>query len=342
MAHAHNHTHSHSHDGHRECATPPPPPGTVDLEHLHRQAEAERQRREEIRRASADQGEGLPPVVELTPANLEAEVVVRSEQVPVIVLIGAAGAADSVRLRQELSAMAQQAGLEWILAWVDADTHPQLAQAFGVQALPTVTAVAMGSPIGMFVGEKTRDWLDQWIAQVLQATAGRLTGLPAGTRMAGAAEAAAPEPTDFFGHPVPTEDPRLSQAEQLLSDGDFAAALALYEAMLDSEPANTGLQRSRANVALFVRVSEVDRSSDPIARADAQPRDVELALAAADVALLMDDPASALNRLVELLPLVFGGQREQVQQRLVEYLLLFDAADPLALETRRRMASALF
>ena len=126
------------------------------------------------------------------------------EQVPVIVLIGAAGAADSVRLRQELSAMAQQAGLEWILAWVDADTHPQLAQAFGVQALPTVTAVAMGSPIGMFVGEKTRDWLDQWIAQVLQATAGRLTGLPARDPHGGGSRGGRARPTDFFGHPVPT------------------------------------------------------------------------------------------------------------------------------------------
>lgn len=339
--HSHSHGNSHSHDGHRECSTPPPPPGTVDLEQLAQRAEAERQRREEIQRASGDQGDGLPPVVEITPANLEAEVILRSEQVPVVVLIGAAGAADSLRLRSEMEQMARQAGLHWILAWVDAEANPQLARAFGVQALPTVTAVAMGSPIGMFIGEKTREWLDQWIAQVLEATRGRLKGLPAGTRMAGEG-ADQPEPTDFFGNPVPTDDPRLEQAEALLSEGNFDEALMLYEAMLQSEPANQGLKRARANVAFFARAAKIDRSSDPIAKADAAPTDVALALDAADVTMLVDDPAKALDRLLVLLPQVFGDDREKIKTRLLELLALFDTADPVALDARRRMASALY
>ena len=342
MAHSHSHSHGHSH-GHHECSTPPPPPGTVDLERMHQRAEAERKRKEELERATSDQGEGLPPVVEVTPQTLEGEVVLRSEQVPVVVLIGAAGAADSLRLRTELEAMAREAQLNWILAWVDADEYPQLARAFGVQALPTVTAVAMGSPIGMFAGEKTRDWLDQWIAQVMEATKGRLKGLPAGTRMAGEGEDPEQEtPTDFFGNPVPTSDPRLEQAEDLLSEGDFDSALALYDAMLDSEPANAGLKRAHANVAFFARAAKIDRSRDPISLADATPGDVALALDAADVTMLVDDPAKALDRLLRLLPVVFGKDREEIRERLLEYLLLFDAADPVALDARRRMASALF
>nr|WP_120491362.1 tetratricopeptide repeat protein [Corynebacterium lactis] len=344
-SHAHGHSHSHSHDGHRECSTPPPPPGTVDLEQMHLKAEAERKRKEEIARATSDQGEGLPPVVEVTAQNLEAEVVVRSEQVPVIVLVGAAGAADSLRLRTELEAMAREAELNWILAWVDADSQPQVARAFGVQALPTVVAVAMGSPIGMFAGEKTRDWLDQWVAQVMEATNGRLKGLPAGTRMAGAGagEGAQPEaPTDFFGNPVPTSDPRLEQAEELLAEGNFDAALSLYDAMLKSEPANSGLKRAHANVAFFARAAKIDRTADPISLADAAPGDVAAALDAADVTMLVDDPAKALDRLLRLLPTVFGKDRESIKERLLEYLLLFDAADPVALDARRRMASALF
>lgn len=346
--HRHGHNHSHGLDGHRECSTPPPPPGTVDLEEMMRKAEAEERRKEELRKASTDQGNGLPPVVEITPENLEMEVVLRSEQVPVIVAIGGAGAGDSVRLRMELEAMARTAQLNWILAWIDADTYPQLARVFGVQALPTVTAVAMGAPIGMFVGEKTREWLDQWVGQVLEATNGRLKGLPAGTRMAdyegdeSIGTGTAAEPTDFFGNPVPTEDPRLEQAEEKLSIGDFDGALELYEAMLQSEPANAGLKRARANVAFFARAAKIDRTADPIARADAEPKNVALALDAADVIMLVDDPAKALDRLLTLLPQVFGDERETVKNRLVDLLQLFDATDEVALDARRRMASALF
>lgn len=306
-------------------------------------AEAEQRRKAEVAKAAADQGDGLPPVVEITPQNLEAEVVLRSEEVPVIVLIGGAAVPESVRLKSELETMAREANLHWILGWVDADTEPQVARAFGVQQLPTVTAVAMGSPIGMFAGEKTREWLDQWIAQVMEATKGRLKGLPAGTRMAGEGGATEPEEqTDFFGNPVPTDDPRLEQAEDLLSEGNFDAALELYEAMLKSEPANNGLKRAHANVDFFARAAKIDRTSDPIARADAAPNDVALALDAADVTMLVDDPAKALDRLLVLLPTVFGADRDAVKDRLLGLLMLFDAADPVALDARRRMASALF
>lgn len=344
-SHSSGHSHGHSHDGHRECATPPPPPGTVDLAELQRKAELEARRKEELEKQLGDQGEGLPPIVEVIPQNLEAEVVVRSEQIPVIVLIGGAGAPESVRLRSELEDMARDAKLNWILAWVDADTQPAVAQAFGVQALPTVTAVAMGSPIGMFVGEKTRDWLDQWIAQVMEATTGRLKGLPAGTRMAGDIEAegsGSGEPTDAWGNPVPTDDPRLDIAEEKLNEGDFEGALDVYDEILKSEPANHLLKMARTNVAFLARAQKIDRSSDPIARSNADPKNVSLALDAADVEMLVGDPRQALERLLTLLPLVFVDEKKAVQERLVDMLQLFDPADPVALDARRRMASALY
>ncbi len=336
MTHSHPHSHGHSHDGHRECSTPPPPPGTVDLEQIKREAEA----RARVEESISDQGEGIPPVVTVTAENLQAEVVVRSEQVPVVVLIGAAGSPDTVRLRMELEEMARAANLHWILAWVDADTQFDVARAFGVQALPTVTAVAMGQPIGQFVGEQTRDYLDQWIAAVHDATKGRLKGLPAGTRMMGEGEDYAGEPDG--GMKAPTDDPRLADAEDKLNEGDFDGAVAVYDEILKSEPANAALKAARTNVAFLARAQKIDRSSDPVARADADPKNVELALEAADVEMLVGDPAQSLERLLVLLPTVFGNDRAAVKDRLLDLLQLFDAAAPVALDARRRMASALF
>ncbi|WP_295624959.1 tetratricopeptide repeat protein [uncultured Corynebacterium sp.] len=337
MTHAHGHSHGHSHAGHRECSTPPPPPGTVDLEALKREADA----RAEAERRISDQGDGLSPIVDVTPDNFEPEVVIRSEQVPVVVLIGSAGAPDSVRLRMELEEMVRAAGLNWLLAWVDADTQMDVARAFGVQALPTVVGVAMGQPIGQFVGEQTRDYLDQWIEAVLDATKGRLKGLPAGTRMMGEDERG-PVDGDESAMKPPTDDPRLEQAEEKLNEGDFDGAVAVYDEILKSEPANAELKAARTNIAFLARAQKIDRSSDPVARADADPANVELALEAADVEMLVGDPSLALERLLTLLPTVFGDDRESVKARLLDLLQLFDAADPVALDARRRMASALF
>ena len=95
-------------------------------------------------------------------------------------------------------------------------------------------------------------------------------------------------------------------------------------------------------MSFFARAAKIDRSADPIAKADAAPKDVALALDAADVTMLVDDPAKALDRLLKLLPQVFGDDREAIKARLLELLVLFDTADPVALDARRRMASALY
>lgn len=336
-SHGHGHAHGHSHHGHRECSDPPPPPGAVDLEALKREAEA----RAEAEKRIGDQGDGLPPMTEVTAENLEAQVVIRSEQVPVIVVIGSPGAPSCLRMRAMVEEMAREAGLAWLGAWVDADANMGVARAFGTQGLPTVVAVAMGQPIGQFVGEQTREYMDQWIRAVLDATAGRLKGLPPGTRMMGADGDAAGDESGG-GMRRPTDDPRLDVVEEKLNEGDFDGAVAVYDEILESEPANAELKAARTNVAFLARAQKIDRSSDPVARADASPKDVRLALDAADVQMLVGDPAGALDRLLVLLPQVFGDDRAAVKDRLLDLLQLFDAADPVALDARRRMASALF
>ena len=181
--------------------------------------------------------------------------------------------------------------------------------------------------------------MDQWIEAVMDATRGRLKGLPAGTRMMGEGEEG-PEPD--AGLKPPTDDPRLAQAEEKLNEGDFEGAVAVYDEILKSEPANAELKAARTNVAFLARAQKIDRASDPIARADADPKNVGLALEAADVEMLVGDPALSLERLLVLLPTVFGDDRAAIKDRLLDLLQLFDAADPVALDARRRMASALF
>lgn len=332
------HAHGPAGHGHRECATPPPPPGTVDLEQLRQRAEAEERRRREARAAAGDPDGAIDPVTEVTAANLETAVVLRSEEVPVLVLIGAPGAPETVRMRADLEEMVRAADLGWLLGVVDADAEFQVAQAFGVRMLPTLVAVAGGAPIGQAEGEKPREFLEQWATAVLDAVAGRLRGLPAGARMRGAGEEseAAAEPD------APTDDPRLAEAEEALAEGDFDRAIAVYDAILDSEPGNAALLAARTNVAFLARAQRLERTVDHVARAEADPGDVDAALDAADQQMLLGEAGPCLDRLLAALAGSAGEDRKRVHARLLEMLRLFDPADPLALDARRRMASALF
>lgn len=313
------HNHHHHHHG------TPASSGAIDLEQFKQNAEA-----------TADSGAGIPAVVQITGQNLDAEVVKRSEEVPVVVLIGAEGAPDYTRMKSDLTELAEASGLNWILGLVDAHSAMEVAQAFGVQVLPTLVAVAGGGPIGQAEGEQTGESLSQWINAVLDATKGRLRGLPPGTRMAGDV-GEAEQPTA----PVST-DPRLEQAEDLLNDGDFDAAVTVYDEILKSEPANTELKAARTNVAFLARAQKMDRAVDHVSVSNQDPTDVDAALNAADQLMLIGEANGSLDRLVSTLPKVFGKDRDTVRDRLLEMLQMFDPSDPAALDARRRMASALF
>lgn len=261
----------------------------------------------------------------MTTATFEAEVLRRSSQVPVIVDLGSARSPQSVALTRQLGQLAVEAGGAWIHARVDVDSNPQIAQAFGVQAIPTVVAVAGGQPLADFQGSQPEDQLRKWIDAVEQATAGKLSGPPG-------SEPVEEEPE--------AEDPRLVAAEEALGEGDFDTAIAQYEAIIEAEPANTEAQAALRQVKFLARVQNVDEGA--VAAADASPGDVAAQIEAADVELSQQKPEAAFARLIDGVKRTAGDERTQLRTRLLELFELFDPADPVVVSARRKLASALY
>nr|WP_296777984.1 tetratricopeptide repeat protein [Rhodococcus sp. (in: high G+C Gram-positive bacteria)] len=272
-----------------------------------------------------DGTDGVPPIVDVTTATFEDEVLRRSSQVPVIVDLGSPRSPQSVELTRQLGQLALEANGAWIHARVDVDSNPQIAQAFGVQAIPTVVAVAGGQPLADFQGSQPDEQLRKWLEAIEQATAGKLTGPP------GAA------PTEDEPEP---EDPRLVAAEQALDDGDFDKAIAEYEAIIEAEPANADAKAALRQVKFLARVQSVD--VDAVAKADAAPTDVAAQIEAADVELSQQDPDAAFGRLIAGVKRTAGDERTALRTRLLELFELFDAADPIVVAARRKLASALY
>ncbi len=221
-----------------------------------------------------------PGGVEISEANFEAEVLVRSDQVPVVVLLWTPRSESSVQLGEALAALADADGGKWSLATANVDVVPQVAQAFGVEGVPTVVALAAGQPLASFQGSQPPEQLRRWIDSLLQATAGKLAG--------GSGESEEAE----------TVDPAVAAARAHLDAGDLDAALAAYQAILDATPNDPEAKGAVRRLLFEQRASS--RPADAVAKADAAPDDIEAAFAAADVDVQQWHLAEAFDRLIAL------------------------------------------
>ena len=270
---------------------------------------------------SRDGAAAAPGGVEVTEANFEAEVLVRSNELPVVVLLWSPRSEASAQLGDALAQLADADGGKWSLATVNVDAVPRVAQMFGVQAVPTVVALAAGQPLSSFQGPQPPEQLRKWVDSLLNATAGKLGD---------AGDGEEPERVD----------PELAQARAHLDAGDFDAALTAYQALLDANPNHEEAKGAVRQIGFLQRATT--RAPGAIVAANAAPDDIEVAFAAADVEILQQDVAAAFDRLVALIKRTAGDDRTKVRTRLIELFDLFDPADPEVIAGRRKLANALY
>ena len=326
--------------------------GAVDLGAVKQQAEQRAQAQARAAQAGAAAGEAGQPgaaggtgaggtgasvafVSTITPENFELDLVVRSTQVPVVTLLGSARSEASEQMRQDFTKLAesQQAPTKWLFRYVDVDATPEVAQAFGVQAIPTVIALAAGRPLTNFEGGQPAAQLHGWVDAVVQAVDGKLRGLTPEEDPANAAGGGAGADSDSADANQDAGDPRLAAAAEKLEAEDYAGAIAEYDAILanpvQADEELVGEARAaRANALLMQRLST---GGDEFAESDRL--------------LLADDKPKAFDLLIEeLRPSAEGNadHKKQAKARLLELFSLFDPADPEVIAGRTRMASALF
>ena len=286
--------------------------GAVDLSGLKQRAQ---------QKASASGAAIEPGGTEITEANFEDEVILRSDEVPVVVLLWSPRSEACVELVDTLSGLAAADKGTWSLATVNVDAAPRVARIFGVEAVPTVVALAAGQPISSFQGMQPADQLRRWLDSLLSATAGKLKG-----------------PT--YSEDSPEVDPEVAQAREQLEAGDFVAAQNSYQAILDANPGSVEAKAAIRQIEFLTRATA--QRPDAVAIADAAPGDIAAAFAAADVQILNQDVPAAFERLIALVRSTSGDERTSVRTRLIELFELFDPADPDVVVGRRNLANALY
>lgn len=234
--------------------------------------------------------------------------------------------ANAQQLSDDLAGLANAAAGAYLLARVNVDAVPQIAQAFGVQAVPTVVGVVGGQLAPLFQGTRPKAEVEAILGQLLQAAAG-----------AGVVGRADPASIDEDAGP----DPRFAEADAALEKGDFAAAVTEFDKILAQTPNDPEAKAGRAQASLLVRLGAIDPRS-VLERANAVPDDLDAQAAAADVELGGGNPAAAFERLIAAIRLASGADRERLRVRLLELFETVGPSDPAVVKARRDLMSALF
>ncbi len=296
--------------------------GAIDLSALKQPAPA----------AGATTAPGAPPskyAVQVTEATF-GEAVSASADVLVVFDLGSTRSALSASLSQILNTVVESGSGAWILAHVEVDTNPRVAQAFGVREVPTVIAVAGGQPVEAYPGTPDEEGVRAWITGLLDELRPRLPGIAAAEAAAGGAEEGAAEPADDV----------FAVAEEAVMAGDYDAANAEYQRILAVDPGNERAISAMAQVEFLTWVDSLPENS--IELADGTPDDVPLQCAAADLLLASGEVESAFDRLIDTVRRTAGDDRAAARDHLVRRFSLFAPDDESVKQARRRLSAALF
>lgn len=183
--------------------------------------------------------------IDVTDATFERDVIERSLTTPVIVDLWAPWCGPCRTLGPILEKVTDATNGQVVMVKVNVDENPAISQAFRVQSIPAVYAVAGGQVVDGFVGAQPEHLVEQFVASLLQS----------------------PDDDEFT---------------QLLEAGDEASLRQALDMQPDSEDVIVALGellvadgRNDEALALLARIPETDRTRHlaALARVDLPPDD---------------------------------------------------------------------
>lgn len=250
-----------------------------------------------------------------------------SNTAPVVVSLGTGASPASAQLDETLRGLIDGYGGRLVLALVDADREPAIAQAFRVQQVPSVVALLNGQPVPLFQGSAAPEQISSLLQELLQLGVQH-----------GVTGTVPPFDSEAAEQPVP---PLHQEAMDAIDAGDYPGAIAAYRKALAEKPNDDEAQTGLQHVELLQRTASADLESVRTAAAE-NPDGIEEQLAVADVDVLGGHVEDAFARLVSLVGRTAAEDRERIRARLVSLYAVVGAQDERVVKSRQKLARVLF
>lgn len=271
-------------------------------------------------------------VLEGTDTNF-AELLELSKFVPVIVDLWAEWSEPATQLTPVIENLIREYNGRFVLATVDIDANPQLAQAFQATSVPTLAAVINGQPVQLFDGVLPVVQIREVLERVLELAAQHgVTGV------ADAAEGETAEPAEPVEPELP---PHHREAYDAIERGDYAAAIDIYKLALARDPRDVMASAGLAQVSLLGRLQGKTIAEVRSAAAD-DPDNLDAQLLVADLDLSGGHIEDSFDRLLGLFPGQDAAGKNAIRQRMLELFEVVGADDPRVPPARKRLTALLY
>jgi putative thioredoxin len=268
------------------------------------------------------------------------QVLERSHRTPVVVDFWAPWCAPCRALGPLLEKLAGQHAGAFLLAKVNVDQSPQVAQRYAVRSIPAVIGLRDGAIVAEFVGAQPEAIVRRFIAALLPSEADGLA--KAGEALARAGNAAGAEAKLREALERDARHPRalLGLARLLGERGDCAGALALLEQIMGGEAELAEAEK----LAAQLRTSAAGAADETALRAriEASPEDLEARLQLGRALAAHARHEEAFEHLLAAVKRDPHFDDEAARKSMLDLFAVLGGDHPLTQRYRAELARALF
>lgn len=302
--------------------------------------------------AAAAPTEDLGVCFDITTEEFQDRVLEGSKQVPILVDFWAPWCGPCKQLMPVLEAEVNAARSEILLAKVNIDEEPQLAQALRIQSVPTIMAFFQGQVVTGFSGARPASDIKNLIAQLIQLSRStKPDAIDIPKALADAADCMARGEERFaqeLYEKILVQDPNNIDAyngmvRALIGAGAIDHAEHYVKMAPEGVTKNPNFAQSRTALELALNAKDAAGSLDALqSRLAKNPDDLQARFDLAQAQFGAGQRAEAIDNLLEIIRRDRAWNDEAARLELLKFFEAMGFADPLSVEGRKKLSKILF
>ena len=301
---------------------------------------------------NTDQGAPQETLIfDVNASDFEARVIAASMEKPVIVDFWAPWCGPCKQLMPVLEKVVNAAGGQILLAKVNLDDNPELAQALRVQSVPTVFGFLGGRPVDAFQGVVPESQIQSFVDKLIQASKAAQPGAINVEEVLSAANEALnakdlQTAQGLFAQVLQQDEKNIpayvGMVRTFLEAGMIEQAAAMVESLPEEIKNNPKFAEAKTALELAQNAPDAGELAALEEKASKNPKDLETKCALASVQFGAGQKEQAIETLLEAIEQDREWNDQEARKILLTFFEALGNADPLTISGRKKLSSLLF